>query len=209
MTIVELACLKLKPGLTSDDTVLLKCLVKTKQILEDYSHLPTLFYSQVEDPTIMYVIGSWETPDQHSKGFSGSEGQMEILNLGKDLLAGIPWMYYLDVEHPKLPLDAPMLAIRRYFLKTGVEKQSFIEACKLGRRKLKELAQGSVGAWNLPKDEQEKNLWVQFAGWNSLEDEREAEFANSQEAVESTKALQDMIEMEESDIKHATKVQLP
>ena len=209
MTIIELAAIKLKPGISIDDPQLLKSLVKTKQIIEDYNHLTHVFYSQVEDPTVLYVIGSWESPDQHSKGFSGSPGQMEILELGKEYLSGISWMHYIDVELPKLPLDAPILTIRRYFVKPGVEKQSFVEACKLGRRKLKELAQGSVGAWNLPKDEQEKNVCVQFAGWKSLEDEREAEFANSQETAESAKALQDMIEEPESDIKHATRVQLP
>ena len=208
MAVIELACIKLKPGVTAEDPALLKNLAKVRDIVHDYNHLTTLYYSQVEDPTSLYVIGAWESPEQHSKGFSGSPGQMEIYELGKDQLQEITWMYYIDVELPRLPLDAPVLAIRRYFLKAGVEKQNFLEACKLGRRKLKEMAHSSVGGWNLPKDDQEKNLWVQFAGWNSLEDEGKAEFANSEETVESTKALQDMIE-EDSDIMHATKVQLP
>ena len=171
---------------------------KVTEVIEGYNHLKNLFYVEVEDPSILYVIGAWESQAQHQKGFNGSMDQNEILELVKDQM-DIDWMYYIDVEQSRIPLDAPVLEIKRYRLPANADKQRFNKALAAERQQRELPTEGSVGAWNLPKRDGEEALWVQFTGWKSAD--------NHSTAGGDDWAVEDMVE--KIDVKHATRVHLP
>lgn len=198
MVIIELAHVNLLDGIKTSDPSLRQNMQKVTEVIEGYNHLKNLFYVEVEDPSVLYVIGAWESREQHQKGFCGSLAQDKILTLVKDQM-NIDWMYYIDVEQSQIPIDAPVLEIKRYFLAANADKQRFHEALAAGGLHLKTQNEGLVGAWNLPKRDGEEVLWVQFTGWRSVEDHLNA--------AGDDRVVEDMVE--KIDVKHATRVHLP
>src|SRR5450432_3629407 len=112
MAIIELAHVKLLGGISVSDTSLQQNMQKVTEVIEGYNHLKNLFYVEVEDPSVLYVIGAWQSQEQHQRGFNGSAAQDKILELVKDQM-DIDWMYYIDVQQSKIPINAPVLEIRK------------------------------------------------------------------------------------------------
>src|ERR1700759_3306220 len=110
MAIIELVHCQLKNDVTSDNPKLRKNLKEVKRLIEKYSGLQTVFYSQVNDPTVIFLIAAWESKDKHQHVFVESPYQGEIMNLIKDQVE-VDWTYCMDVEQTKIPLEAPVLAI--------------------------------------------------------------------------------------------------
>ena len=163
MAIIELAHVKLLGGISISDSRLRQNMQQVTEVIEGYNHLKNLFYIEVEDPSILYVIGAWESQQQHQKGFNGSEDQGKILELVKDQM-DIDWMYYIDLEQSKIPLEAPVLEISKYTLQSPANKGPFNKALAEEMRSHDAHIEGSVGGWNLPKSEGEEAVWVQFSG---------------------------------------------
>ncbi|EXJ76657.1 uncharacterized protein A1O5_01165 [Cladophialophora psammophila CBS 110553] len=182
MAIIELAHITLKNGITATDPELKKNLREVKRVIEDYSKLQTLFYTQIDDPSVMFVIGAWETKDHHQHSFDGSPQQAEILTLIKDQM-GIDWMHYIDADQSRIPLDAPVLAIiKETFAKHGVVRTQFDQEFASQTSSLGGARYGAISAWNIPKDNKERDIRVNFSGWESVE-EATAAFANTIENV--------------------------
>jgi hypothetical protein len=198
MAIIELAHVKLLGGISISDPFLRQNMQKVTEVIEGYNHLKNLFYVEVEDPSILYVIGAWESQEQHQRGFNGSLDQDKILELVKDQM-DIDWMYYVDVEQSKIPLDAPVLEIKKYTLSSNANKQTFNKALAAEMLDLEARAEGSVGGWNLPKSDGEEAVWVQFSGWKLVDDHPKGAGDN--------RAMEGLVEM--IDVKHATRVNLP
>jgi hypothetical protein len=198
MAIIEIAHVKLLGGISISDPGLRQNMQKVTEVIEGYNHLRNLFYVEVEDPSILYVIGAWESQEQHQNGFNGSPDQGKILELVQDQM-DIDWMYYIDVEQSKIPIDAPVLEIRKYALPSNADKPTFNKFLAAERLDLETQTEGSVGGWNLPKSDGEEAVWVQFSGWKSVDDH-----AN---AIGDSRAVQSLVE--KIDVKHATRVHLP
>ena len=173
MAIIELAYCQLKNGVTASDPELKKNLKEVKRVIEEYSKLQTLFFSQVDDPTVVFVIGAWESKDKHQHGFDGSPQQAEIINLIKDQL-GIEWMHYMDVEQSKIPINAPVLAIIKAILPAGTSKLAFDQEFASRTRTLGGGRYGAVSAWNTLKNHKEETVRANFSGWESIEEATEA-----------------------------------
>ncbi|OAG42674.1 hypothetical protein AYO21_02957 [Fonsecaea monophora] len=187
MAIIELAHITLKKGLQATDPELKKNLKEVKRVIEDYSKLQTLFYTQVDDPSVLFVVGAWKNKDQHQHGFDGSPQQAEILELIKDQMS-INWMHYIDVDQSRIPLDAPVLAIiRERFAKHGVVKTQFDQEFASQTSSLGGARYGAISAWNIPKDNKERDVRVNFSGWESAE-EATAAFVNTIEHVTGFRA---------------------
>lgn len=188
MAIIELARISLKNGLTADDTQLKKNVKEVKRVIEEYSKLPTIFYTQLDDPSTMFVIGAWPNKDAHQHGFNGSPQQGKILELIKDQMA-ITWMHYMDVDQTKIPLDAPVLAIiREQFAKHGVNRTVFDQEFAAQTSTLGGARYGAVSAWNIPKDKHERDVRVNFSGWLSSEEATTA-MVNTIEHVQGFRAV--------------------
>ncbi|OAP61573.1 hypothetical protein AYL99_03776 [Fonsecaea erecta] len=187
MAIIELAHITLKNGIQATDPQLKKNLKEVKRVIEEYSKLQTLFYTQIDDPSVLFVIGAWETKDHHQHGFDGSPQQAEILNLIKDQM-GIDWMHYIDVDQSRIPLDAPVLAIiRETFAKHGVIRTQFDQEFASQTSSLGGARYGAVSAWNIHKDNKERDVRVNFSGWESVE-EGTAAFVNTIEHIKGFRA---------------------
>jgi hypothetical protein len=65
MAIIELAHVKLLGGISVSDTSLRQNMQKVTEVIEGYNHLKNLFYVEVEDPSVLYVIGAWQSQEQH------------------------------------------------------------------------------------------------------------------------------------------------
>jgi hypothetical protein len=197
MAIIEFVHVKLVGGLTVSDPVLRQNMQKVTEVIEGYNHLRTLLYAEVDNPSALYVIGAWESQEQHQKGFSGSPDQAMIMELVKDQM-DIDWSYYLDLEQSTLPLDAPILEMKKYILPTDADKEAFSKALVAGGQHPKAGSQGSIGGWNLPKSDGEEAVWVQFTGWKTVD-----EYAN---AGGDDRAIESLVE--KVDVKYATRVHL-
>ena len=173
MAIIELAHIQLKDGVKASDPDLLRNLKEVKRVIEEYSKLPTLFFEQADDPTVMYVIGAWPNKETHENGFNGSPQQAEILGLIKDQM-GIDWMHYMDIDQKKIPVDSPVLALIKETLPKHINRASFDQDFAQATASLGGARYGAVGAWNLRKDIHEPDVRVHFTGWETVDEATDA-----------------------------------
>ncbi|EXJ91878.1 hypothetical protein A1O3_00428 [Capronia epimyces CBS 606.96] len=169
MAIIEFAHISLKNGLTASDQTLKNNTKEVKRVIEEYSSLPTLFYTQIDEPSIMFVIGAWESKDKHQYGFNGSPQQDKILELIQDQM-GIDWMHYMDVDQARIPVDAPVLAIIKETLPRHTHQMAFDQDFARATQTLGDARYGAVSAWNIRKDEHEETVRANFSGWQSIDE---------------------------------------
>lgn len=191
MAIIELAHCQLKNDITADNPELRKNLKEVKRLIEKYSGLQTLFYSQVDDPTVIFLIAAWESKDKHQHVFVESPYQGEIMNLIRDQVE-VDWTYCMDVEQTKIPLDAPVLAIIKAVLPIHTRKTAFDQDFASKTKTLCGARYGAISAWNIRKDHKEIIVRTDFSGWESVDEATEA-FVN---AIETAKVFRvDPIEL--------------
>ncbi|KAK4939728.1 hypothetical protein LTR10_020012 [Elasticomyces elasticus] len=176
----------LKNGLIATDPQLKRNLKEVKHVIEGYSKLQTLFYTQVDDPSVMFVIGAWESKEMHQHGFSGSPEQNKILSLVKDQM-DIDWMHYIDVDQARLPLDARVLVIVKAVVPRETHKRIFDQDFAAGTSSLGGARYGALAAWNIPKDDNEDVVRVHFSGWDNVEEATEG-IANTVEHTQRMRA---------------------
>ncbi|KAI1615574.1 hypothetical protein EDD36DRAFT_433133 [Exophiala viscosa] len=179
MAIIELAHISLKNGQKATDSQLTTNLKEVKRVIEEYSKLQTLFYEQIDDPSVLFVVGGWESKERHQDGFTGSPEQNKILSLVENQM-DIDWMHYVDVEQEHLPLVAPVLVIVKAVVGGDTHKLMFDQAFAAGTSSLGGARYGALAAWNIAKDDKEDVVRVHFSGWDS--------------AVEATEGIANTIE---------------
>jgi heme-degrading monooxygenase HmoA len=107
MPILELTQLRLK-GPSATDPALLQDLSTVREKLQTKSQ----FYSCIEDPTLIYILGSWLSLEQHRR-FLASPSRNEVLGPQESVLQ-FCWTVHMELDSmSSLPLDAPVLAIER------------------------------------------------------------------------------------------------
>lgn len=115
MPILEITQLRLKDGLQATLPSLLKILSNIGTVVPTSSHL----YLSIEDPMIIFVLGVWPTIleflalPEWSKLLKAQETQFDY-----------DWMAHLDINNSEvspLPLDAPVMAIARMFVKNTAD----------------------------------------------------------------------------------------
>ncbi|KAF9024338.1 hypothetical protein BDZ89DRAFT_1069152 [Hymenopellis radicata] len=182
MAILELALLRLKPGVSIDATLPnLRFAEKAMQQSAGAGHA-FYYYQQVEDPTLIYIVGSWPSVAYHYDVFIPSAENKQALELMKDQM-GVEWLIHVDVDPKSIQpgLDTPMIAIARHFIKDGEPKELFDTTFASSKPPLIDATEGKlVGGWRLDKElDGGRDEWVLFTGWGSLEDH--ATFGNSEE----------------------------
>ena len=87
MTVTELAILPLTHPLTKDSptlpNALIQKLVTAKSVLEAASGYSFNYFQQVEEPSIIYILGSWDSVDAHGAFLPSRENQ-NLLQLFKE-----------------------------------------------------------------------------------------------------------------------------
>lgn len=174
MGIIELAQIQLLNGTAADSPLLLENLRQVKKVIENFSGLPTNFVADQDDKSKLYVIGGWNTVEQHSKGFSGSDGQNEILALIKDQLT-ITWQYYVDIDCHEVPLEpSDTIGIILYEIKGPNRAPEEREAQQMIFEKVTHLgstgSSGDVGGWAIGGMTEHGPLWVRIAAFKNEAD---------------------------------------
>lgn len=107
MPVLEVTCLR-ATRLAVDDPKVLQSLTAVRGQLQTNSQ----FYSCIEDPAIVYILGMWPDLDTHLV-FLSSPTAGEILGPQEDVLS-FEWTTHMELDSMQsLPLDAPILAIER------------------------------------------------------------------------------------------------
>ena len=166
---------------------------------------------QLEDPACIYVIGEWDSLDQHMNDFIPSDANQSLLETLKDKLT-VSWLLHLDIPHASLPLPTSpsqleqahagegslIWSIGRHFIKTA-SRSAFTTTFETNKHFLSDfVTEGAIGGgWRIDKEASDKEEFVLFCPWKSRE--QHGEFA-------STKGFQEYAKIRESiegaEIKH-------
>ncbi|KAF2131793.1 hypothetical protein P153DRAFT_202952 [Dothidotthia symphoricarpi CBS 119687] len=180
MPVTEIALCRMSADVTMDDPELRSKLAHARAVMENFTQRQFYLLQQVEDPTCFYIIGEWDSVDQHVNEFiPGSENQA-ILESLKDLMT-LEWLLHLDVPHADLPLpktDAErekiihggmLLCIMRTFIAAG-KKDRYQDILEVNNPIMQQhVTGGKIGnGWRIDKwlDKDESFL---FIPWESSE----------------------------------------
>ncbi|KAG4034846.1 hypothetical protein MFRU_002g01960 [Monilinia fructicola] len=195
MPCTELALLPLTSPLAP---ALISKFQRAKHVLEAAAGYPCLFYVQVENPSLLYIVGTWESPEHHERFLPSVENLGLFDLLGEDVLVGAGlgetvegkgirmWHLECDALSPlrtevdegigeedakkKSPFSAPIISCNRHFV-TSYNKGGFSKKLEEVRYALDaETKEYEIeGGWRIEKEAEDKEEWVMFSGWESVE----------------------------------------
>ncbi|KAI4925185.1 uncharacterized protein J4E92_007223 [Alternaria infectoria] len=176
MPITELALLHLTPGTTPESPTLRTNLSHAKTVLQNYTNRTFYYMQQISDPSCIYVMGEWDSLDQHLNDFIPSAENQALLESLKDYITVDSNLEHLDVPNAELPLprgDEELERARRgeqvwsithYTIKAGKR-----EAFEVQFREMKEkLEDGVGGGWCVGKKEGEDDVFVTLFAWRTV-----------------------------------------
>jgi quinol monooxygenase YgiN len=180
MTITEIALLHLAPNVAAENVDLRVNLSHAKTVMQNFTNHTFYYLQQMEDPSYIYIIGEWESLEQHMNQFIPSADNQAVLESLKDVLT-VEWLVHVDVSQANLPLpkdEAQLKAaqsgeliwsIARHFVKDG-EKPAFQETLDAKRHYLQDhVMEGTIGGgWRIDKEDQ-KEEFVLFCPWKSIQ----------------------------------------
>lgn len=174
MTITELALLRLLPPTLADDAPLRSKLSHAKAVMENYTGNRFYYLQQVEDPSLLYIVGEWESLDQHMNDFIPSAENQALLESLKDDLT-VDWLIHFDSSPSALPIseskspDLRVFSVNRHFVKEG-EKDGFQETFDTNRHYLQDfITEGTIGGgWRVDKEEG-KEEFILFSPWTAVD----------------------------------------
>ncbi|KAK2745270.1 hypothetical protein FQN57_003965 [Myotisia sp. PD_48] len=126
MAITELALLHLNKPVGSDEELSL-ALRDAKLAMEAFTGYPFSFLIQQEDPSFVYVLGTWESLTQHVDDWIPSDENQAILKLIEGKVE-VEWLIHLDIDPTESLqasqagfslVDAPAMVIVRHFVNSG------------------------------------------------------------------------------------------
>jgi quinol monooxygenase YgiN len=209
MAVTEVALLRILPGGTAEDPKLRSNLAYAKDVMQRYTNNTFYYFQQIEDPSYIYIIGEWESLDQHMNRFIPSAGNQALLERLKDQLT-VEWLLHADVSHASLPLpktEAEMtnaregklaMSVGRHFVKDG-QRENFQNTFDANRAKLQDyVTEGTIGGgWRVDKED-DKAEWFLMCPWTSVE--QHLDFAKTEDFQ---KYAQIKERLESADVKHA------
>ncbi|KAF2491022.1 hypothetical protein BU16DRAFT_444298, partial [Lophium mytilinum] len=168
MPILEVCLLRLKDGLSAYDHALLKTLSTVRSVLKTDSK----FYNCIEDPSLVYILGIWPTHEAH-KAFLASPEKEKVLGPQEDQLE-FQWILHMELDDISLlPLDAPVMAIARLFIKGGKHIEEYNRIVSKYRATIVDGTKpyNVVDGWR-SDSEPGKQEALMFSGWASIEAHR-------------------------------------
>jgi quinol monooxygenase YgiN len=211
MPLTELALLHLTPRTTIDNAALRSKLSHAKTVMQNYTGRTFYYMQQTEDPSCIYIIGEWDSLNQHVNHFIPSSDNQALLESLKDDLTADTRLEHLDVAHADLPLPTSaaqreqarrgeiVWGIVHHNVKTG-EKQQFLDSFHANKEYLQEfVTEGRIGGgWCVGNEGSEEEVFVLVIPWKSVQ--QHEEFGRSdgfQKYVRITEFI------DGADIKHA------
>lgn len=165
MPILEVCQLRLKEGVSVTDESLLKNLSTVRSIIKTNSQ----FYHCIEDPSLIYILGMWSTLQTH-QNFLASPEKKTILGTQDDQLE-FQWMLHMELDSmSSLPLDAPVMAIARLFIKDGKHVEEYNRIVKNHKSTIVEATEPYkvVDGWRCDS-EPGKQEALMFTGWDTVD----------------------------------------
>jgi heme-degrading monooxygenase HmoA len=202
MTITEIALVRLLPPTSADDVTLRSKLGHAKVVMEKYTGRKFYYLQQIEDPSLIYIVGEWDSLDQHMNDFIPSADNQAVLESLKTELT-VEWLLHADTPHANLPFPpktgaSGVYSITRHFVKSG-EKEKFMETFEANKHLLQEyVSEGTIGGgWRLDKEDGKEEFDL-FIPWTEME--QHFAFGKS-EAFLKYAQIRDHID--DAEIKHA------
>lgn len=182
MPVTELAILPLTHALTKEDTSslpnsLIPKLRTAKSVLETASGHPFHYFQQVEDPSILYLVGKWESVAAHAAFLPSADNRRLLALLKDDIVMESDdaekkmAMWHLDTdvfcfdgsESVKSVFTAKTIRLDQYFVP---KEKNAVFAERLGevRGLLESFTKPYqvVGGWRIEKEEEAKEEWELF-----------------------------------------------
>lgn len=100
MPFSEIGFLKLKAPLTLDNEGPRKCLSALKATLADITGHPFYHFQSIYDPACVYLLGEWQSLEQHYNVPSRPEFQKHLPEMGK--FFALQWMAHYDLNRDDL-----------------------------------------------------------------------------------------------------------
>ncbi|KAE8142869.1 hypothetical protein BDV38DRAFT_234176 [Aspergillus pseudotamarii] len=185
--VTELALFHLKSS--ADRVTIRKELLSAAKAQASYSKYPTYLFTQIEDPSYIYLLGGWSSVSAHMDDWIPSSTNQSLLASLKEKL-DLVYMVHIEIDPAVLGMfglpagssgevpiiDAPVIAIGRYFLKAG-QKEAFLNKFEETKRHLQAYIaprgfKGGVRAEPKEKsdDGEHKEEFVLFSGWGEVQD---------------------------------------
>ncbi|OKL57337.1 hypothetical protein UA08_07427 [Talaromyces atroroseus] len=220
MAVTELALLHLKNNndLDAPENENVKTALRIAiQKQAAFAGYPVYLFTQIEDPSYIYLLGGWDSVEVHVRKWIPSEENQQLLASVQEGLE-VAWLQHIDI-HPAFqsnrngrggdvtPPSAPVIAIGRYFVE-GSKRGVFQDAFSANRHHLEAFtAPTSISAgWGLGPGMEEdtvgsrKEEFVLFSGWDAVEDH--SKFAEL-EGFEDFATIKQFLDG--ADIKHAVR----
>ncbi|KAE8154319.1 hypothetical protein BDV25DRAFT_136012 [Aspergillus avenaceus] len=201
--VTELALLRIKPYV--DAAVIRPTLSAAAKAQAEYSTFPVHLLQQIEDPACIYLLGGWRSVSVHMDDWIPSDTNQGLLASLKDKL-DVEWVIHVNIDPtPSLtesdegiPLNAPTIAIERYFIAPG-RTNDFVDTFYSNKNRLKEYIAPHIMKGGRRLDPITGHEFLFFSGWDTAQDH--LEFAKS----EGFKGFEQMTKfLDGVDIKHAS-----
>ncbi|KAL7276041.1 hypothetical protein RUND412_000985 [Rhizina undulata] len=166
MSVTEFAIFSIKPPYTASSPTLLAQLKTAIQVL-----------TAASDPSILYLIGHWDSIAHHERFLVSQENQ-QLLENTKDLFT-VDAMFHVPVTKSTLPLSAPILTVARHYIKSE-DKDKFSALWLEVSSSLAEFTNPFplVGGWRIDGLPEAMEEWDQWSGFNTVEEHHD--FGNSE-----------------------------
>ncbi|KAJ5915789.1 hypothetical protein N7454_010930 [Penicillium verhagenii] len=169
MPITEVGLLRFKNTDPTPETI--QNFTKAQNIHSAISKYPTRFFRQVEEPQKFYITGAWDKDGSPiAKWFTPDDHPARKKLFTDDVY--VDWMAQLDLDCDvaSIPLNAPVVAITRYFVR--LDKMKEFDASYenlIARHAAKEAPYSYAGGWRIGSSGLNKEF-VLFTGWNEVGD---------------------------------------
>lgn len=182
MPVTELAIIRLAPGVSIANKSFRDKLLRSKEVMENALNLTGrrfVYYQGVEDPQVIYLLGDWQSPEEHWKEFIPSAENQGLLEMLKDDfdIATIE-MYHVDTPIVNVPTGTEVMSIGWHRVRAQ-DKEAFetrFAECKQWLDHYVSQDTKPGGGWRIEKaagrQEEEEEEWVLFCGWKTVEEHK-------------------------------------
>lgn len=211
MPVTELATLPLAPGVSLTDEGFRARLLRSKFVMENALSIHGrrfAYYQSTEDSRLLYLLGDWQSTEEHWEEFIPSPANQELLELlQNDLdLPGIE-MYHVDIPAAQVPTNADTISIGWYQVRQGDQaafEKRFLQYKEWAKDHFR---QGRVpaGGWRIETAEGQQGFeqFVLIGEWEGAD--AYLGFAET-EATEEYDHVQEFVQG--FDVKHGTRIEL-
>ncbi|RHZ61743.1 hypothetical protein CDV55_100539 [Aspergillus turcosus] len=164
-----------------------------------FSSYPVHLFTQVEDPSLIYLIGGWDSAQQHHEDWIPSATNQKLMGqLSSEM--ELVWMFHVEgdaARQGEVLSEAPVVAVGRYCM-AAEKKEGFKRVFEGMQRLLEEVTEPLpvFKGWRVEKGEG-KEEFVVFSGWTGVK--QHLDFARL-EVFEAFSKINEY--MESSEIKH-------